>query len=280
MRVLRQGSRTAIEISRGTKYAYLIPMSQSGLTVVNEGLERTDREWIHVEDYPVHRAASKYLEYTTYLGATQAAVNALKGILMHYIIEKSGKILSAGNKKDTSVEFSKLDEKTRLDTARLVSDAEGLKELSLTALTELYNGLVEPEDTIKKFGDKEKAVARTWAALEFQHDPKVRAKAEKAEKDAAKAAEKAEKDAAKAPAEPKAKREPRGEGEARGEPRPDSKMGKLLAVLREGGNYILESLSEASGYDAQNTRTAIGILRSKNKIDIAYDRESKTYSLA
>ena len=71
---------------------------------------------------------------------------------------------------------------------------------------------------------------------------------------------------------------PGGNGEAKA-PREGSKVGRLLAFLTENPGSTLEQLVEASGYDAQNARTAIGILRSKKAIPIAYDRTAKTYSL-
>jgi hypothetical protein len=181
---------------------------------------------------------------------------------MHYIIDKSGSVVSAGNKKDMQTEFGKLPEEARLKTHKIVSDPEGLRDLSLVALSALYNSMVEPEDAVKKFGDKEKAAERAWDALESQHDPKVRARAQKA----AQKTEKVAKTKKSAPEGAKV-------------PRESSKMGQLYLALQDGSKTLKE-LSAASGYDEQNTRTAVGILRSKNGIGIEYDRNSKTYALA
>ena len=63
-------------------------------------------------------------------------------------------------------------------------------------------------------------------------------------------------------------------------PREGSKMSNLLIALEKGKATSLEALSDASGYDVPNTRTAIGILRSKNGFKIEYDKAAKLYTLA
>ena len=62
-------------------------------------------------------------------------------------------------------------------------------------------------------------------------------------------------------------------------PREGSKMGNLLSTLQSGKQFSLAALADASGYDEQNTRTAIGILRSKNGFNIVYDKAAKLYNL-
>ena len=275
MRVLKQRSHTAIEIRRGTKFASLIKMDQQ-LTITEVLLDKVDQEWSEMVGYPVHRAAAFYLRSSRYNVATPRVISTLKEILMHYLIDRAGKVLSAGKPREVMQAFGELPEDQRLDEkkkAQIVTSAEDLKILSVAQLLELYNGLVEPENAAKKFSNKDEAAERTFNALELQHDPKVRAAAEKEAKAAAKEAEKAAKAAAKA--EPKATN-----GEAKpATPRENSKMGRMVSHLTKGGEYSLEELSEASGYDLSNTRTAIGILRSKKNMPIFYNRESKTYSL-
>lgn len=266
MRVLRRGrsTHTAIEVQRGTKFALLIPMDSSGLSVDRVRLEKVNGEWSEM-DYPVHRAADKYLRATKHLGGSARAISLLKEILMHYIIDKSGKVVQAGNKKEMQVAFSHLPEDQRLGGTFVASTREDLMVLSLVALSELYNSMVEPEDAVKKFGNKEGATERAWDALEFQHDPKLRARQ-------AKSAAKEEKVA-------KANKTTNAPGTT-AVPRVGSKMGALVEVLQKGKPLSLSDLASACGYDDANTRTAIGILRAKKGLNIVYNREDKEYQLA
>ena len=67
-----------------------------------------------------------------------------------------------------------------------------------------------------------------------------------------------------------------------GEPNPESKVGKLLKRLRKGP-ATLDQLVEASGYDAPNARTAIGLLRAGRVKGGVYavelDKSTGKYSL-
>jgi hypothetical protein len=271
-RVLRNGTHTAIEVSRTKTHALLIPMSEEGLQIQKIGLEDLDRTW-RGTFYEPAKAAIHYMVAVRYIGGTPTALFYLKEILMQYIIDKKGAVLASGNKKEVTQAFGQLDEDTRLNNATIVVSAEDLKHLTIATLVEMYNAMSEPEDQVTEFGNKGQAAEQVWDALEKQYDPKVRARLEK---EAEKAAKSAEKEAAKAA---------KSANKASGDPgtqttRGNSKMGRMIAALQEGEAMSLEALSEASGYDLQNTRTAVGILRSKKGLDIAYDRTAKLYSLA
>lgn len=81
--------------------------------------------------------------------------------------------------------------------------------------------------------------------------PKAKAKAVKADK------------APKAPKTPKAKKV--------------TKYDLLRMSLKEG-NKTLEALINATGFDAKNVRVSISILRGRFGMEIAYDKEAKTYT--
>lgn len=196
---------------------------------------------------------------------------------MQYIIDKTGGTVHVGNAKEVKAEFSKLPEDQRLQGgAFIIKSAEDLKALSLAALATLYNSVVEDDDQVKKFGKKDdKTVQKVWDAAELNYDPKVQAQAEKAAAAAEKAA--AREVVKDKPAAKGAKKD--AGAPSTGAPREGSKMGNLVTHLQLGGESTLEELSEASGYDLNNTRTAIGILRSKKGMAIAYNRETKLYQL-
>lgn len=244
-------SNTAIEVGRGHKYVHLIPLAESGLRVENVSFEEASRAWKEMPDYPVHRAAYIYVRSADRFGGTNSSIQHLKEILMEFVLSKAGGVLANGNKKEVKAFFSKLEENVRLNGgAFIIKEAEDLKALSLSALAAAYNSLAE--SPVKKFSDKEKAVGKTFEALQAKFEPK------------------------KAPKAGKAPAADNGEVTA---PRENSKMGRLVAKLNEGGKYDLATLAKASGYDEQNTRTAVGILRSRKSMAITYDRETKLYHL-
>jgi hypothetical protein len=195
---------------------------------------------------------------------TPDVIYFLKGILMQYIIDVTGAITQSGTKKEMTAAFVAIPEADRTKKFAFVAEAEHLKTLSMAALVALYNSVSNEDNRVSRFTSKEKGVETTWAAIELASDPKLKAKADK---EAAKAA----KAAAKVEASPSA-----GNGKAR-TPRADSKQAKLLAAL-EDGPKDLAALVTASGYDDNNTRTAIGNLRRKGKtITLG---EDKNYFLA
>lgn len=175
---------------------------------------------------------------------------------MHYIIDKEAADIvgeAHTSKKSVNEAFGKMPLEER-EKCSIVSGAADLVELSSAKLVELHNNSVEEESQeVKSFKKKAEAAEKTFAAMEAMHNPKAKKGA----------------DAGAGSGEPRA---------ARG-PREGSKIGKLVARLQEG-KCTIEELSEASGYDLQNTRTAIGILRSKKQMAIEYDRETKFYKLA
>lgn len=75
---------------------------------------------------------------------------------------------------------------------------------------------------------------------------------------------------------------PKRNGAGAGEPNPESKIGKLLKRLKKGA-ATMEQLIEASGYDAANTRTAIGLMRGGHvkggPYKVELDRASGKYTL-
>lgn len=68
-----------------------------------------------------------------------------------------------------------------------------------------------------------------------------------------------------------------GGGKQASTPRAESKTAKLIAAVEKGGT--LKELSAASGFDERNTRTCIGILRSRKGMKIELDRTSGKYSM-
>jgi hypothetical protein len=52
----------------------------------------------------------------------------------------------------------------------------------------------------------------------------------------------------------------------------------LLRMALKEGNKTLEALINASGFDAKNVRVSISILRGRFGMEIAYDKEAKTYT--
>lgn len=194
---------------------------------------------------------------------------------MFYIVDKAGKVITAGTKKEVTAKFGALSEKERLETTVLVREVSDLGSLTLTAMTDLFNSLVAEEDQVKKLLDKTTGAERTYAAMEYSYDPRIKAREDK---ETAKAERAAAKEAKAAPA-PEAKGKSKAAPANGNAPREGSKMGNLVVALSKGKPLSLDQLSAASGYDEQNTRTAIGILRSKKGMDIAYDREAKVYSL-
>lgn len=274
---------TAIEVAEklfknsSPKNSLIICMDASGLAVSEISPGTLEREW-KVLDYPPHLAAARYLSSTKNISIDPGALFYLRRIIMQYIFDKTGGTVHVGNAKEVKVAFGALPEEQRLGDAVIVKSAEDLKVLSLSALANLYNSVVEDDEAVKKFGKKDdKTVQKVWDAVELNYDPKVQAQAEKAAAAAAKAEAKeaaaAEKGAAKGTKKDAA-------AASTGAPREGSKMGNLVAHLQKGGESTLEELSEASGYDLNNTRTAIGILRSKKGMSIDYNRETKVYSLA
>jgi hypothetical protein len=274
---------TAIEVAEklfknsSPKNSLIICMDASGLAVSEISPGTLEREWQVIPDYPPHLAAARYLSSTKNISIDPGALFYLRRIIMQYIFDKTSGTVHVGNAKEIKVAFGALPEDQRLGGVIIVKSAEELKTLSLSALAALYNSVVEEDQAVQKFSKKDdRTVQRVWDAVELNYDPKVQAQAEKAAAAAAKAeamaSTAAEKGAAKG-----AKKE--AGAPSTGAPREGTKMGNLVAKLQEGGECTLEELSEASGYDLNNTRTAIGILRSKKGMPINYDRATKLYSL-
>lgn len=173
---------------------------------------------------------------------------------MYIIISKSNGGLGGvySTKKAAEEDFAKLAETTKADSF-IAGEAKELSELTIPALTALYNEVAQK--TIKRFDDKsEKTLRRVWDAYAAKHEPKK--------------------------AEPKAKRA-NGAKKGDGRPRGGSKMAKLLERL-EKGEASAAQLMQASGFDENNLRTAIGILRSGRggrSYDVKRDDESGKYSL-
>ena len=275
-------NHTAIEVSEKLfktnipKSSQVIKMDSSGLTVTEVSHDVLARDWKVVSDYPAHLAAARYLGSGKHISIDPGALFYLRRIIMQYIFDKTGGTVHVGNAKEVKVAFGALPEDQRLGGAIIVKSAEELKTLSLSALATLYNSVVEDDVQVTKFSKKDdKTVQKVWDAVELNYDPKVQAQAEKAAAAAAKAEAKAAKGADKSPA----KGAKEAGGDASKAPREGSKMGNLVAHLQKGGESTLEELSEASGYDLNNSRTAIGILRSKKGMNIVYNRETKLYQL-
>lgn len=270
MRVLieQHGSHTAIEVKRGYKNATLIPMDAGGLKMQDFGFGVIERDWVEMPLYPIHRAAMRYLEASRFIDTSSAVIKLLKEIIVQYLMNKA-EIVLAGSKKDVEKAFKELGE-TEQKAHRIVTTGEDLQYLGVSDLVELYNSVSADEDHVTKFPSKAIGAGKAFAAMELAHDPKVKAAAEREASKAAKAKEREEKAATRAA---------NGGNGGSQETRPDSKMGRLVTKFEEGKAYTLEELSDACGYDVQNTRTAIGILRSKKGKVINYDRDAKTYSL-
>lgn len=66
-------------------------------------------------------------------------------------------------------------------------------------------------------------------------------------------------------------------------PREGSKMGKLFVRLSAKGGATLPELVKASGYDEQNVRTAIGVIRAGRvkggAREVVLDRETGKYAI-
>lgn len=270
---------TAIEVSEklfknsSPKNSLIICMDASGLTVTEVSPGTLERDWT-VLDYPPHLAAARYLSATRNISIDPGALFYLRRIIMKYIVDTNGGVVHVGNAKEVKAEFSKLPEEQRLNGGAFqINSVEDLKNLSLKALAELYNSVVDEDASVSKFAKKDdKTLLKVFDAMELNYDPKVQAAAEKAAAAAAKAAAKAATGAKDKGA--------KGGSTGGNAPREGSKMGNLVAYLQKGGEHTLEDLSEACGYDLANTRTAIGILRSKKNMNIQYNRETKLYALA
>lgn len=78
--------------------------------------------------------------------------------------------------------------------------------------------------------------------------------------------------APKAPKAPKAAKTPKAP-----KAKKVTKYDLLRMALKEG-NKTLEALINASGFDAKNVRVSISILRGRFGMEIAYDKEAKTYT--
>ena len=197
---------------------------------------------------------------------------------MFYLISGAAALVGAyASKGNANTELAKTPVETRGDLA-VVGEAGDLASFSVKTLTEVFNSCQADETThIKKLGGKtDKDLAKVFNAMEMKHNPSVK---EKAEKEAAKAKAKADKEAARA--EKAAAKGATGEKkESTGIPRETSKAGKLYLHLQANPKgSTIEALAEASGYDEQNARTCIGILRSKKGLLVNYDRTSKLYTL-
>ena len=76
----------------------------------------------------------------------------------------------------------------------------------------------------------------------------------------------------KAPKAPKAVKTPKAP-----KAKKVTKYDLLRTALKEG-NKTLEALISASGFDAKNVRVSISILRGRFGMEVAYDKEAKTYT--
>lgn len=262
--------RTGILVGFGpwkSRAAEVVVMD-SPIRVESIPIGTVDREWHQLEGYPAHRAAAIYMKSKS-LDPSSKAAKILKELLMFYIIEKQNGVVEEAfsKKKEAEQTFSKLDEAQR-GASLIVSTAEELKALSIGALVQVYNNLSGDEGPqVKGFKTKDIAVTAVFEALEAEYNPKVKAQKEREAKAAERKAGRAE-----------SGKPTNGGSSGDYAPREGSKVARLLARLQEG-DATVEDLENASGYDAQNVRTSIGILRSKKGLPIVYDREAKQYSL-
>lgn len=118
---------------------------------------------------------------------------------------------------------------------------------------------------------------KSFADLQVEHTQATAVGATKKEVEMARA-----KKAAKKVKKVSSRVMPKRNGAGPGEPNPESKIGKLLKRLKKGA-ATLDQLVEASGYDAPNTRTAIGLMRGGHvkggPYAVTLDRASGKYSL-
>jgi hypothetical protein len=190
----------------------------------------------------------------------------LKGVIVQYIINRTnGQVDLVGNKKDVTAAFAKLPEEVKSKVNVFVGAPGDLSAvLTMAELVMLYNAHCDEEKKVTRFNSKEVGAQQAFALLETKNDPKVAQRLAKERASAEKAAAKAAGTATNGASAPRT-------------PRTDSKQAKLIACLQEGPKTLAQMVA-ASGYDENNTRTAVGNIRRKG-YNVTLDKESGVYTL-
>ena len=242
--VIKYGSKTAIVTERRPKGLRLICMSSNGLKIKELSIKEVNGEWGVFKKYPAAKAALVYFRSAMQLSGSDKAILTLRKIVMQYIISQNGQVKHAVPHLQDAVESY-----PDLDITEVYHTIEDLEKLSVTALTDVFNSCVPENEQIPSFNEGFSDAARTaHDALEKKFNTKVWAMKNSAT-------------------------HVRNAGV--------NKLNKtelLVNKLIEGPATLLD-LVIASGSDENNARTCIGILRSKKKLDIAYDKQTKLYTL-
>jgi hypothetical protein len=162
--------------------------------------------------------------------------------------------------------------------------AKAAAEWPASRLVELWNsfaGVAPFTDCkpVKKFENRDKAVARIWAAIQrlgnaIELKPAEPAPAEAPQPAAEKAAGDPKPAAAKKASTPKAKAATKTKGKkpAAGKTREGTHKAEVIAMMQRKGGATLEEIAKATGWQKHTVRGFISILGSKGGMKISSSR--------
>lgn len=254
----------------GHKYAAVIPFDTAGLRLVRLPLNQFGYAFDYMADTPVEKALPMFTRNASKVGATQEALRLLNTFNKELLMKNLHAVIIAAAVATVHPSKKAAEEEAKSkEGAVVVSNAEDLTQFTVVELTSVFNSVATKQ--VKKLSDKSADTAtRVWEAIKTKFSGGDKTEASPDAKD-----------------EPKKKKVngAAASGEKRMGPKPESKMGKMLAALQKKGGADVEALVKASGFDDKNVRTAIGILRSGRvaggvKYEVILDKEKGTYSVA